>query len=141
LKILIFIFSLFCFGINLPKDDVIRETFDLVEINHFYDDNGKLVFDQCIWYNWEDKFTYHTFAEEKIIVGPRFNVVAWRLIKNNNYIPRFNHKNKTYESIFFDGDNIRIINTFSFRETWTQYDVELVERDFIPKECRKELKK
>ena len=27
------------------------------------------------------------------------------------------------------------------RETWTQYDPELVEREFLPKERRKELRK
>jgi hypothetical protein len=39
-----------------------------------------------------------------------------------------------------DGEQIRHIRSKSIRETWTQYDPELVEREFLPKEKRKELR-
>jgi len=39
-----------------------------------------------------------------------------------------------------DGEQIRYIHSKSIRETWTQYDPELVEREYLPKERRKELR-
>jgi hypothetical protein len=39
-----------------------------------------------------------------------------------------------------DGEQIRHIYSKSIRETWTQYDPELVEREYLPKERRKELR-
>ena len=34
-------------GLN-PTEDVSREKVDLMEVNHFYDEQGRLVFDQVI---------------------------------------------------------------------------------------------
>ena len=39
-----------------------------------------------------------------------------------------------------DGEQIRHIHSKSIRETWTQYDPELVEREYLPKERRRELR-
>ena len=42
--------------------------------------------------------------------------------------------------MWHDGEQIRQIRSKSIRETWTQYDPELVEREYLPKERRKELR-
>jgi len=39
-----------------------------------------------------------------------------------------------------DGEQIRHLRSKSIRETWTQYDPELIEREYLPKERRKELR-
>ena len=57
------------FGIA-PQDDVARESVDLIELNHFYDEQGRLVFDQVIFYDWS-------------AADARYNVRAWRLVKNS----------------------------------------------------------
>ena len=52
-----------------PQEDVARESVDLIELNHFYDEHGRLVFDQVIFYDWASSES-------------RYNVRAWRLVKN-----------------------------------------------------------
>ena len=112
-------------GAGTPET-VARDEVDLVELNHFYDDNGKHIFDQLIFYDWS--------GEES-----RFQVRAWRLIKSPSQMPQRNWKSGEYESVWHDGDVLRKIYAASFRETWTQYDPELVERSSLPREQRREL--
>jgi len=114
-----------------PVDDTAVETVDLVEVNHFYDDQGRLVFDQIIYYDWD--------AEQS-----RYNVRDWRLIKTPTQIPLRNWSRGGYVSEWHDfkqRDGLRRVRAKSARESWTQYDPELIERDFLPQEKRRELRK
>jgi len=52
----------------LPHTPIVRDRCDLVEVNHFYDEEGRLVFDQVIFYDWCDSQC-------------RYNVCAWRMLK------------------------------------------------------------
>lgn len=138
--------SLFIILITFPliadnkKDYIAREQVDLVEYNHFYDEYGRLVFDQNIWYDWNDNLVLELYTEvDEIVIGGRYNVRAWRLVKTPNLIPYKDWERGGYTSFWADGEQIRDINAKEFRETWTQYDPELVEREFLPKEKRKEL--
>ena len=110
-----------------PQDDVVRESVDLIELNHFYDEHGRLVFDQVIFYDWS--------AGEA-----RYNVRAWRLVKNQAQLPQRDWRSGGYSAMWQDGEQIRYIHSKSIRETWTQYDPELVEREYLPKERRRELR-
>ncbi len=109
-----------------PRGDIARETVDLMEINHFYDEHGRLVFDQVIFYDWSKD-------------DARYMVRAWRLIKNPAQVPQRDWKEGGYLAVWQDGELFRHVRSQSFRETWTQYDPELVEREYLPKERRKEL--
>lgn len=109
-----------------PREDVARETVDLIEINHFYDEHGRLVFDQVIFYDWSKD-------------DARYMVRAWRLVKNPAQLPQRDWKDGGYAAVWQDGELLRHVRAKSIRESWTQYDPELVERDFLPKERRKEL--
>ena len=51
-----------------PVEDSLCEKVDLIEVNHFYDEQGKLVLDQLIFYDWSP-------------ADGRFQVRAWRLLK------------------------------------------------------------
>ncbi|MDX1948798.1 MAG: hypothetical protein SFU86_25645 [Pirellulaceae bacterium] len=113
-------------GIN-PTEDVAREQVDLMEVNHFYDEQGRLVFDQVIFYDWS--------AEHS-----RYMVRAWRLVKNPAQLPQRDWKIGGYMAVWHDGEVLRQVHGQSMRETWTQYDPELVEREYLPKERRKELR-
>jgi len=106
---------------------VARESVDLIELNHFYDEHGRLVFDQVIFYDWS-------------LSESRYNVRAWRLVKNPSQLPQRDWASGGYSAMWQDGEQIRHIRSKSIRETWTQYDPELVEREFLPKEKRKELR-
>lgn len=110
-----------------PREDVARESVDLIELNHFYDEYGRLVFDQVIFYDWS-------------AADARYNVRAWRLVKNPAQLPQRDWKGGGYSAMWQDGEQIRHIYSKSIRETWTQYDPELVEREYLPKERRKELR-
>lgn len=114
------------FGIA-PQEDVSREAVDLIELNHFYDEHGRLVFDQVIFYDWSAS-------------DSRYNVRAWRLVKNPAQLPQRDWASGGYSALWQDGEQLRHIRSRSIRETWTQYDPELVEREYLPKERRKELR-
>ena len=111
----------------IPSEDVAREAVDLIEVNHFYDEQGRLVFDQVIFYDWSKD-------------DARYTVRAWRLVKNPAQLPQRDWKTGGYLAVWQDGELLRHVRANSIRETWTQYDPELVERGHLPKERRKELR-
>ncbi|ADB17785.1 hypothetical protein Psta_3121 [Pirellula staleyi DSM 6068] len=110
-----------------PQEDVAREVVDLMEVNHFYDEEGRLVFDQVIFYDWS--------ADDS-----RYMVRAWRLVKNPAQLPQKNWQVGGYVAVWQDGEILRKVHSQAMRESWTQYDPELVEREFLPKEKRRELR-
>jgi hypothetical protein len=118
----------------IPIQDIIVESHDLVEINHFHDIGGdnRHIFDQIIYYDWE----------KTGLRVERYQVIAWRLLKNENQKP-IRDGDGYYTAYFKDekcGGKLRKVMCRAFRETWTQEDVELIEREFLPMDQRKELK-
>ena len=114
-----------------PVEEVVRDNVDLIEINHYYDEKGRLVFDQIIFYDWSH-------------ADSRFNVRDWRMLKRPAQIPRRDWRRNQFIAIWhdpLDGDVLREVHADALRETWTQYDPELVERDYLPKEKRLKLSK
>ncbi len=112
-----------------PADEVTVDQVDLVEINHFYDDQGRLVFDQLIYYDWSS-------------VQHRYQVRDWRLLKTPTQVPLRDWRTGCYVSEWEDfkqRNGLRRVKSKSVRETWTQYDPELVEREFLAQEKRAEL--
>ena len=100
-----------------------------MEVNHFYDDQGRLVFDQVIYYNW-------------CPVRNRYQVRDWRLLKTPTQVPLRDWRDGGYVSEWEDfkqRNGLRRVKSKSVRETWTQHDPELVEREFLPQEKREEL--
>ena len=110
----------------VPREDVTSDIVDLIEINHYYDEHGKHVFDQIIFYDWSPSHS-------------RYNVRAWRLLKKPAQIPSRNWKHGDYVAVWHDGDMLRRVRAQSVRESWTQHDPELTEREFLPKEKRRDL--
>lgn len=94
----------------VPVELAIKDQFEICELNHFYDEKGKFVFDQVIFHDND-------------------NVCAWCLLRSGTPC--------TKDYIWSDGLNIRHIKYKMFKETWTQYDPELVAREKLPKERRK----
>jgi hypothetical protein len=114
-----------------PTEHAKVDRVDLVEINHFFDEQGRLVFDQLIFYDW-------------CAVQNRYNVRDWRLLKSPAQIPVRNWKDRDFVAVWHDfkeRDVLRKVVAKMMRETWTQYDPELVEREFLPQEKRRELSK
>ena len=110
----------------VPHDTMIRDAVDVIEVNHFYDDCGRHVFDQQIFWDWS---------------GTRYQVVAWRLIKSPEMLPHRDWKRGGYVAMWRDNETLREVRAPAIRETWTQYDPELAERQVLPQEQRRHLTK
>lgn len=110
----------------LPSPGAAVDYCDVIELNHTYDSNGRPVFTQLIF--WER-------------TGDEYRVRAWRLVKPGEESPRYNHHRHEWQVTFYDSDTLRDVRSVCFRETWTQYDVEVHDRDYWPQELRRGLRK
>lgn len=110
----------------IPQSTVLRQSVDLIEVNHFFDDQGRPVFSQVIFYDWQP-------------ATARYEVRAWRLLKSRHQVPRRDFLYGGYSCLWNDGGVYRWIFTPALRKTWTQYDPELLERERLPRERRREL--
>lgn len=121
----------------LPAPEPLRERCDRIELNHFYDDDRRLVFDQLLFWDWSHD-------------AGRYQLRAWRMVKWQHgkqhapiasMIPQYSHSRRCWQSNWHDGDLWRCVEAECVIETWTQYDPELTDREFLPKEHRRELRK
>lgn len=99
--------------------NVVRQGVDLIELNHFVDEDGREVFRQVIFYDWSS--THH-----------RFHVRAWRLVKSESQIPVRRWNPGRYQCTWHDDGLLRQVWAPKLRETWTQKDPERVNRAFLP---------
>ncbi len=107
--------------IDYKNVNILRDEVDLVEYNHYHDANMRHVFDQIIFYDWSD--------QKKV-----FMVRDWRLVKSESQIPK---REKDYFIIRWHDDGVlREVKASFRRETWTQYDPELIERNNLPQDQR-----
>jgi hypothetical protein len=111
-----------------PYHEVAADRVDLIEVNHYYDEHGRLVFDQIIFYDWS-------------ATSNRYHVRDWRMLKTPAQIPHRSWKQGKFIAIWRDDGVLRKVEAKAARESWTQYDPEFVEREFLPKDMRKKLKK
>ena len=100
------------------------EQVDLVEVNHYYDDCGHHVLDQLIFYEWCD-------------ATGRFLVRDWRLLKSPRQWPVRTWPEGTFRAQWYEGHLLREVRADHFRETWTQHDPEVVNREFLPRSARR----
>ena len=92
----------------------------LIELNHFYDQHGRPVYDQVIFY-------------ERAAETGRFQVRAWCLVEDReslNRRPVKNYETQLYQVDWFDTDQrlLRKITSRLYRESWTQIDPERVNK-------------
>lgn len=105
------------------RPSVLRERVDLIELNHFVDEEGREVFRQVIFYDWSDTHR-------------RFHVRAWRLVKSPRQIPKQRWNPRRFECTWHDDGLLRQVWAPSMRETWTQNDPERVNRRLLPEDRR-----
>ena len=96
---------------------------DIIELNHKYDDNGKLTFSQLIFWRWD-------------VVDRMFHVASWRMVDEHHYVRR--------QGMGFEDREVRdllhgvvITRAHSYRETWTHYDPELEDKKLFPDDRRR----
>lgn len=103
----------------LPLEMPVRDTCDVIEVNHFHDEQGRHVFDQAIFWSFNRSTC-------------RYEVRDWRLLKSPHAYPGSDRM------LWLDGETFREVRGRRM-ESWTQYDPELIERATLPKEQRREL--
>ena len=102
---------------------VMRQRVDMIELNHFVDEEGREVFQQVIFYDWS--------TEHK-----RFHVRAWRLVKKPSQVPKRRWDPPMYQCTWNDERVLRQVWAPSMRETWSQQDPERVNRTLLPEDQR-----
>jgi len=107
----------------VPTSAIEQEQVDLIEVNRYYDDHGRLVFKQLIFYDWCPH-------------SARFQVRDWRLVKCPKQLPRRNWRRGGYDIVWYDGQILRRVRADAMFETWTQHDPELQERKHLPQKDR-----
>lgn len=115
----------------VPVNDVLRDACDVIELNNHYDFDGRLLFQQVIFYEW-------TASDE------RYNVRDWRLVKTPDILPQRDFARGGWLCLWIEEQRTRSVSAPSIRETWTQVgltgDPELNEREYLPQERRRKLK-
>jgi hypothetical protein len=111
-----------------PQGMAAEDTVDVIEINHFVNDSGQVQLDQVIFYDWSPSQS-------------RYIVRAWRSLKTPSQLP-MKLPNGTYQAIWHDsrdGNVMRKVTAKSVVETWTTYDPETVNQEFLDRNLRREL--
>lgn len=109
-------------GIVPQSPAVLSDSVATLEIQSFYDDEGRLIFTQLIGWNENETVRF------------------WRMAKTESHRPTRDWQHGGYRVTFEDGDKMRTVTSASFRETWAQHDSELENRAVLPPEQRKPLR-
>ena len=110
-------------GSDQGSGSVLRQRVDLIELNHFVDDDGREVFRQVIFYDWSETHR-------------RFHVRAWRLVKRDSQMPERRWNPRRFQCTWHDEGRLRQVWAPQMRETWTQQDPERVNRALLPEDQR-----
>ena len=108
---------------SAPAATTTRQSVDLIELNHYVDEEGREVFRQLIFYDWSPSYK-------------RFHVRAWRLVKHPSQLPQRRWSPALYQCTWRDEDKIRLVTAPTMRETWTQDDPERANREWLPESQR-----
>jgi len=152
---------LFC---GIPLDNVAVDRVDVTEINHFYNEKGGVVLDQVIYWNYNELYHDYEVVAWRMIKDGREELTAEELKQREKtqmviqtlpdgtviktpVVPRFigsylvpvKIKEGLYKATWLDDDTMRTVYSKSVRETWTQYDPELVNRNVLKQKYRKGL--
>lgn len=102
------------------------EKVDLIELNHFYDLEGKHQYDQIIFYEWSTEFR-------------RFHVISWNLVEQElSRLPTRRPLQREYVVSWYDRDSRMEREVYSkiFRQTWSQVDPERANKKLIDEKYR-----
>lgn len=106
----------------------VSESVDMIELNHFFDRQGRHVYDQVIFY-------------ERLASNGQYRVRAWCLVEDReslNRRPEWNATTDHYHVDWLDSDQgvVRSIRSPLYRETWTQVDPERLDKKHLEERYR-----
>lgn len=102
------------------QGQVIEESIDMIELNHFYDPCGRHIYDQVIF--------YHLSPETG-----KYRVRAWCLVEDRESLtrrPLRDAKTGRVRVEWYDGEHkaLRRLESGIYRESWTQVDPERMDK-------------
>jgi hypothetical protein len=110
----------------VPQLPLVSDRVDVLELNRVYDDQGRPVLTQMIFWDWHQR-------------DARLHVVAWRLWKDESQQPLRDWSQGDFVLLWNDGELLREVRAKTWRESWTQFDPELQDRNTFAKEHRRGL--
>ncbi len=113
-------------AVSDPVELMVRDHVDLVELNHYYDDQGRMVFRQLIFYEW-------------CPANGRFNIRDFCLVRQESQLPIRDHRRGVFSTRWNDDGTHRLVTADLFRRTHTEFDPEVLEREHLEKNKRREL--
>ncbi len=118
---------------DVDTNSKVHESVDLIELNHFHDEQGRPVYDQVIFYEWSAS-------------QAKYHVRAWCLIEPKEIVSRRpvqSFSDDRYHVRWFDNDQhiYRHISSQLYRETWTQTDPERANKKILDERNRTALYK
>jgi hypothetical protein len=125
----LFIILTFCGSSGRSLDfGQITETVDLIELNHFYDRQGRHIYDQVIFY-------------ERLAGNGEYRVRAWCLVEDReslNRRPQWIASNDMYQVDWLDSDHgvLRTIRSRLYRESWSHVDPERQDKKHLEERYR-----
>ena len=105
---------------------VLRDSVDLIELNHFYDDLGRHAYDQVIFYEWSAEYC-------------RYHVITWCLVEDDpSRLPVQLPGGHETMVRWYDRDakRHRDVRSPLFRETWTRTDPERENKKLLEEKDR-----
>jgi hypothetical protein len=101
---------------TIPQDFCVRERVEIIEVNNVFTLDGEPHLKQLVFWDANGR------------------CLAWRMF----------HQGRQYWSngamYFADGDAIRCITARTVVESWTMFDIETADREYLPANERRELK-
>ena len=134
-----------------PQFATLFDVVDRVEVNSVFNCDGKLVFDQAIWWRWNSDESRFDVADWRILIGVRRRneAAAIRWAANNfhgpDYLPEFVGGHATprseqcgFVSEWLDERHNCWRRVVASECVWTSsnYDREVFERDVLPESKR-----
>ena len=127
---LIFMFAalaIIVVGIGIPSGVVVESKVDFIEVNHYFDEAGELIFEQVIFWDWCGE-------------ARQYRVIDWRFIKSGLYYPTRDWRRGGYSMVWIDNKHVcRVVRAGVYRETWLQHDPEVNDRVWVSPNSRKKL--
>lgn len=94
---------------------------NLIEKNNIYDKDGLYTFTQYIYYNWDPELKRNIVIDFVIQETRKFEVIE----VNNFFHQKIVKDHKIYK-----------IRAKHFRESWTQFDPEILNKKYLPERLR-----
>lgn len=120
------------FSIVLGWSVQLDERVDLIELNHFHDENGKPVYDQIITYEY-DPASGDNLTRQWRLYDPKDGLGS---------LPREHHADGTVRVRWFDKDEnvFREVKSKLFKESYTQFDPERENKKLLDEKNRTALR-